>query len=303
MRFKLIFLLFGLCLVIFSCKKQNNKKSIAMKSYKFDLQGHRGARGILPENSLLAFQKAVDLGVNTLELDVVISKDSLVVVSHEAYMNPEICLDPNGEKIKDQMAYNLYNMTYEEIKSFDCGSLVHPDFPDQTQAKTHKPLLTEVIKLSTEHLRDKGKRVGLNIELKSSPKTDNVLHPSPQVFVDLVVKSIKEELIPLNKITIQSFDKRVIQYVKDNYPQLAVAYLVEQGNFYDNLQSLERTPDIYSPQYGVLDSLDIKQAHDSGVKVIPWTVNDISDMKTLLEMGVDGLITDYPNKAKVLHKS
>ncbi|MBS3738746.1 MAG: glycerophosphodiester phosphodiesterase [Psychroflexus sp.] len=274
-----------------------------MKSYKFDLQGHRGARGILPENSLPAFQKAVDLGVNTLELDVVISKDSLVVVSHEAYMNPEICLDPNGEKIKDQTAYNLYNMTYEEIKSFDCGSLVHPDFPDQTLAKTHKPLLTEVIKLSTEHLRDKGKRVGLNIELKSSPKTDNVFHPSPQVFVDLVVKSIKEELIPLNKITIQSFDKRVIQYVKDNYPQLAVAYLVEQGNFYDNLQSLERTPDIYSPQYGVLDSLDIKQAHDSGVKVIPWTVNDISDMKTLLEMGVDGLITDYPNKAKVLHKS
>ncbi len=283
-----------------SCKNNTNSKAMALKKYKFDLQGHRGARGILPENSLQAFQKAIDLGVNTLELDVVVSKDSLIVVSHEAFMNPKICLDSSGQKISDESEYNLYKMTYEEIKSFDCGSQQHPSFPEQKPLKTHKPLLSEVIKMTTDNLRKKGRRVSLNIEIKSLPQTDGIFHPKPDVFVDLVMKTIKNELIPLNKINIQSFDKRVIQYVIDNYPRISTAYLVEKGSFYENLQDLNRRPQIYSPIFTNLDSVDIKNAHNSGIKVIPWTVNEISDMQNLLELGVDGIITDYPNKAKVL---
>lgn len=285
-----------------SCKDQTNSKSMTYKSYKFDLQGHRGARGILPENSLQAFQKAIDLGVNTLELDVVVSKDSLIVVSHEAYMNPQICLNSDGQKISDKNEFNLYQMTYAEIKAHDCGSLQHPDFPNQKTIKTYKPLLSEVIQLTTKNLREKGRRVSLNIELKSSTETEGLYHPSPEVFVDLVMKTIKQELIPLTKINIQSFDKRIVQYVIDDYPGISTAYLIEEGSFYENLKELGRTPKIYSPYYEILDSLEIKQAHDSGVKVIPWTVNEISDMKTLLELGVDGIITDYPNRAKALHK-
>jgi len=303
MRKGLIILMLGvLCSGFVSCKQDKKPEPMAFKKYNFDLQGHRGARGIMPENSLEGFQKAIDLGVNTRELDVVVSKDSMIVVSHEAYMNPEICQDPKGDKVIDQSAYNLYEMTYEEIKNFDCGSLSHPDFPEQKSLKTYKPLLTDVIRMTTQNLREKGRRVSLNIELKSSPETDGIYHPEPKVFVDLVLNTIKQELIPLNKINLQSFDERIIRYVIDNYPRISTAYLVEDGNFYDNLVTLGKTPKIYSPNYKTLDTLDVKQAHDSGVKVIPWTVNSIAEMKTLLEMGVDGIITDFPNKAKALQK-
>mgnify|MGYP005847917059 CR=1 FL=1 len=301
-RFFLIFLAVIISGSFNSCKDNKQTNNMSIKKYNFDLQGHRGARGLLPENSLVGFQKAIDLNVNTLELDVVISKDSMVVVSHDAVMNPKICLDKNGEKITKTTDYNLYKMNYKDIKAFDCGSLQHSDFPKQNNIKTRKPLLTEVIQMTTENLKTKGHRVSLNIELKSLPETDDLYHPKPKAFVDLVVKTISNELIPLSKINLQSFDKRILRYTINHYPQISVAYLVEEGHFYDNLQDLGKTPQIYSPHYTLLNKKEIKQAHDSGVKVIPWTVNDINIMQDLLEMGVDGIITDYPNLAKAIHR-
>jgi glycerophosphoryl diester phosphodiesterase len=300
MNYKLVFFL-AVSIIFMACK-DNSSKKMKVKRYDFDLQGHRGSRGILPENSLEGFQKAIDLEVSTLELDVVISKDSLVVVSHEAYMNPEICLDPEGNRIPDKSAYNLFEMNYEEIKAFDCGSLKHPDFPEQVPKPTYKPLLSEVIKLTSQNLMLKGRRVGLNIEIKSSPKTDSIYHPKPKEFVDLVIKTIESGLISFDKITIQSFDERVLRYCMDNYPMIEVAYLVEDGNLNDNLKKLDKTPQIYSPMYTLVDSLTVNQACKAGIKVIPWTVNEVKDMTNLLEMGVDGIITDYPDKAKALLK-
>ena len=286
-----------------SCKNKENSNTMTFKKYNFDLQGHRGARGILPENTLPAFQKAIDIGVNTLELDVVISKDSRVVVSHEAYMNPKICLDNEGKEILEKTAFNLYEMDYDDIKTFDCGSLPHPDFPQQQQVKSYKPLLSDVIKLVTKNSKDKADGIALNIELKSSPETDGIFHPKPKVFVDLVMKIIKDESIPLNKITLQSFDKRIVKQISKDYPEISVAYLVEEGNLKNNLKELGLNPQIYSPYYEIINSLQIQQAHDKGIKVIPWTVNDMEVMQNLLEIGVDGIITDYPNLAKAYHKS
>lgn len=280
-----------------ACKTNTQPKDMTDKKYSFDLQGHRGARGLLPENTLLAFQKAIDIGVNTLELDVVISKDSLVVVSHEAYMNPKICLDATGNKISNKKAFNLYEMNYKEIKAFDCGSLPHPDFPNQKQEKSYKPLLTEVIKL-VETNSTAGKFVNLNIELKSSRQTDGVYHPEPNVFVNLVIETILKESFPLEKVSLQSFDVHILRYIIDNYPDIAVAYLVEDGQLENNLETLGRIPHIYSPNYKSLDSLQIQKAHDKEIKIIPWTVNDKNDMQELLSIGVDGIITDYPNMAK-----
>jgi len=293
-----ILLLIGLM----ACNNSSKSKIVNIKRYEFDLQGHRGARGILPENSLQAFKKAMELGVNTLELDVVISKDSMVVVSHEAYMNPDICKKLDGQRVQNKSDFNLYQMTYEEIKQFDCGSLQHPDFPEQKTMKTYKPLLSEVIQLSTKNLREKGFRPVLNIEIKSSPETDGIYHPDPEIFVDLVAKAIKNELIPTYMIVLQSFDERVVRYVIENYPEFKTAYLVEDGKFYDNLTKLNKIPSIYSPHYSLLDTTQVRQAHESGLKVIPWTVNEVTEMRELLEMGVDGIITDYPNKAKPFHK-
>jgi len=299
-NYKTIFVL--VISVILTACKDNSSNQMNVKRYDFDLQGHRGARGILPENSLEGFQKAIDLGVNTLELDVVISKDSLVVVSHEAYMNPKICLDPKGNKITDKSDFNLFEMTYDEIKAFDCGSLKHPDFPDQKSQPTYKPLLSEVINLTSQNLIQRGKLVGLNIEIKSTQETDGIYHPKPKDFVDLVMNTIKNGLISIDKITIQSFDVRVLRYCMENYPMIEVAYLTEDGDLNDNLKKLGKKPQIYSPMYTLVDSLTVNQARKAGIKVIPWTVNEVKDMHNLLELGVDGLITDYPNKAKALLK-
>lgn len=300
MNYKHVF--FIVALVLITACKENTTKEMTEKRYNFDLQGHRGARGILPENTMEGFQAAIDFGVNTLELDVVVSKDSMVVVSHEAYMNPKICKDPQGNRIKAKSAFNLYEMTYKEIKAFDCGSLKHPDFPEQEPRSTYKPLLSEVIKLTAENSKEKGKRLNLNIELKSGPETDNIYHPEPEVFVDLVVNTLRNALIPLNRISLQSFDERILRIILDKYPSISVAYLVEDGDFNKNLQKLGKTPQIYSPHYSVVDSLMIKQAHKKDIKVIPWTVNDMNKMQALLEIGVDGIITDYPHKAKVYMK-
>jgi glycerophosphoryl diester phosphodiesterase len=288
----------------FSCKPnpELEPKPMTEMKYNFDLQGHRGVRGLMPENSLEAFQKALDIGVNTIELDVVISRDSLVVVSHEAFMNPKFCLTPDGDTITDKSAYNLYKMNYKDIKSFDCGTLPHLDFPEQKKIKTYKPLLSEVIKLRTEQFEEMDSIPSFNIEIKSDAETDNIYHPKPEVFVDLIVEVLKTESIPDHKITLQSFDKRVVRYSLENYPHYQVAFLVYEGNLRDNLKELGKIPQIYSPLYSLLDSVQVKQAHDLGLKVIPWTVNSVDDMKELLEMGVDGIITDYPNLAKPLQK-
>jgi glycerophosphoryl diester phosphodiesterase len=291
-----------LLFILTSCGNSSKQQKVNLEKYAFDLQAHRGGASIYPENSMEAFQQAIELEVTTLELDVVVSKDSMVVVSHEPVMRPGLCKTPQGDAIESKTEFNLYEMTYDEIKAFDCGSLPSERFPDRKNLKTYKPLLSEVIQMTTSNLRARGTRVSLNIELKSSPETDNIYHPEPEEFVRLVLSTIKNELIPIYKITLQSFDERIIREINEKYPMFQTAYLVEEGNVFDNITSLNSVPKIYSPYYKLLDSLQVKQAHDMGMKVIPWTVNEFKDMQMLLDMGVDGIITDYPNIAKALHK-
>lgn len=296
--------LFFTCILIISCvdKPISKPKEVSTNQYEFDLQGHRGARGLLPENSLEAFKKAIDIGVNTLELDVVISKDAKVVVSHEAYMNPEICLKPDCSQIQNKDEFNLYTMDYEQIKQFDCGSKKHPRFPNQKNIKTYKPLLSEVLHLSSLNDSETISALNFNIELKSLPENDEVYHPEPMRFIELVIDEIERSKVSTRNIILQSFDRRIVDMITKKFPEYKIAYLVESGSIDDNLSKLERHAEIYSPLYTLLDSVQIKKAHKLGIKVIPWTVNNVSDMKNLLKMGVDGIITDYPDKAKPFHK-
>lgn len=289
-------------LVLMSCKDKHKPDSMHSKQYDFDLQGHRGARGLYPENTLQAFQKAIDIGVNTLELDVVISKDSLVVVSHEAFMNPKICKTPDGDIVKDSLSYNLYEMAYDDIKAFDCGSMKHTDFPEQKPIKSYKPLLSEVLDLITKTAKSNEHIPALNIEIKSNAETDDIYHPKPRAFVELVVDELKRENIPENKIILQSFDKRVVRYTLKKYPEFKTAYLTYEGNLSENLKGLGEIPHIYSPLYHIVDSSQIQMAHNKGIKVIPWTINTTEDLQKMLELGVDGIITDYPNRAKLFQK-
>lgn len=272
---------------------------------EFDIQGHRGCRGLLPENSIQAMLKAIDLGVTTLEMDVVISKDNQVVLSHEPFLSYEIALDLNGKAIeeKDEKSYNLYQMNYEQIKQYDCGSKIHPRFLEQQKIKTYKPLLSEVID-SVEHyikIKHPGKKIYYNIETKTTIEGDGIFHPKTEDFVNLMVKVIKEKQID-DRVFIQSFDVRTLRFLHKEYPEFKTVLLVEnEFSIDENLKLLGFKPDVYSPYYKLLNKKKVNQLHQQNIKVIPWTVNDKKDMQQIIKMKVDGIISDYPNRYFELH--
>jgi glycerophosphoryl diester phosphodiesterase len=279
---------------------------------KFDVQGHRGARGLMPENTIPAFLMALDSGVTTIELDLAVTKDRKLVVSHEPWMNHLICLDPSGNAIDSiqGMRANIFQMTYEEVKLWDCGSKVNARFPEQQKIKIVKPLLVDVIAAVETHIKSYSRyEVDYNIEIKTDPRGDNAYHPNPQEFSDLVINTLNDYL-PMERVVIQSFDFRVLQYIHKQYPKIKLAALVEnKKSIDDNLKELGFIPQIYSPDWKLLNADRVKYLHTKKVdtlkngkklRVIPWTVNQLKDMKALKKMGVDGIITDYPDRAKQL---
>ena len=264
---------------------------------EIDWQGHRGARGILPENTLPAFKKALELGVKTLELDVVISRDLKVIVSHDPWMTPEFCLTPEGEAIpKDADLPNLFQMSYKEIERYDCGSIGNSKFPDQEKIRTSKPLLSEVFKLAEKYCKDKMRNeIYYNIEIKSNPTWDGKYQPEYEEFCDIVYNTI-DAYVPWKRVNIQSFDHRILQYFNEKYPDVRLALLEESNsNVEEVIEELGFSPEIYSPYYKLMKPKKVKWLHDNGLKVIVWTVNTTEDMKDMINMGVDGIITDYPN--------
>ncbi len=270
---------------------------------QFDVEGHRGCRGLMPENTIPAMLKAIDLGVTTLEMDVVVSKDNKVVVSHEPWFESEITTKPDGSFINpaEAMQYNIYQMNYDEIVKYDVGMKPHPRFPNQQKIKVIKPLLSDLID-SVEHYLNKKNlpKVQYNIEIKSLPAGDNRFHPVPSEFGELLMAVIKEKKIE-SKVIIQSFDFRSLKYIHEKYPSLKTSMLIEdsdENDFDGQLNKLGYTPEIYSPNYTLVDDKLVKQCHDKGMKIIPWTVNDKKQINKAKKLGVDGLITDYPDLFK-----
>lgn len=269
----------------------------------FDLQGHRGARGLMPENTVDAFLLALDLGVTTVELDLAVTKDHQIVVSHEPWMSSTICLQPDGSEISgdEEKRFNIYQMNYEEVRRFDCGSRGNEDFPEQQKMPAAKPLLRDVIIAIEHQIKSRGSyEVDYNIEIKSSPAGDDKFHPSPEVFSDLVYNLI-DQYLPLERVVIQSFDFRVLKYWHEKYPTIRLSVLIDNMRTVDyNLRTLGFHPSVYSPHFRVLTKAKVDYLKKLKIRVIPWTVNDTEDMKRMLEWNVDGFITDYPDRASAL---
>lgn len=264
-----------------------------------DWQGHRGTRGLAPENTIPAFIKALEYPITTLELDVVVSKDNQLIVSHEPWFNHEICSHKDGSDMTSEEghALHIYDMTYEEIKLYDCGSKVNPKYPKQKLVKTHKPSLEDVVNAVSVHCQSINIKVPYyNIELKSEEEGYyDILTPQPAEFVSLALKEI-ERLGLKGKCNLQSFDLNVLNEINKQSPETEVAYLVMNRDSTDqNLAKINFTPDIYSPYHIMLSPETVKDIQSKGMKVIPWTVNDVPTAKKLIDWGVDGIITDYPN--------
>ncbi len=261
-----------------------------------DVQGHRGARGVYPENTIPGFIYALEAGVNTIELDVVVSYDKKIVVSHEPWMSAAICSHPNGDSVKgsEEKSLNLYKMLYDEIASYDCGKRGNSKFPQQKTMPVYKPLLSAVIDSIEKTIRAKKlKPIQYNIEIKSMPKGDDDYHPKPEEFAKLVLDVIRKFPIS-DRVIVQSFDVRPLKKIRKINPEIKLAMLVAVGSMSTYLRKLNFTPEVYSPNFRLVGKKLVTKAHNKGMKVIPWTVNDESEMRKQLEYGVDGIITDYP---------
>ena len=294
-----------LTLIITACgtggKKNTEVEVKESLMYEFDLQGHRGCRGLMPENSIAAFKKALELEVNTMEMDLAVSKDSLLIVSHEPWFSAIICTDSLGNTIteEEEKEFNIHQHTYAQIGKYDCGSKGHSNFPEQNSVAQTKPLLDSAITFIETYIKENSlPLVDYNIEIKSNEAGDGIYHPSPEVFCDLVYNFLEEKNLPPKRITIQSFDLRVLKYWNENYSKYKNAFLVaNRKTFEENLKELGFKPAIVSPAYQMLNEAAVKNIHEQNMQVIPWTVNDPAEMQKLLDWGVDGIITDYPDRA------
>jgi len=290
-------------------------------AHAFDLQGHRGARGLWPENTLVAFARALTLGVTTLELDLAMTKDGVLVVSHDPHLNRDIARGPEGDWLPGP-GPAIFSLTAAELDRYDVGrlrpgSLYAAQFPDQTPVDgVRMPTLAAVFALA----RKAGNgAVRFNVETKIRPdRPDDT--PSPEAFADAVVKAVREAGLT-GRATIQSFDWRTLLHVQKVAPEIVTVYLTEDETIRPGPDGKSPSPwlagldparhegslprlvraaggSVWSPQFRQVTPEAMKEARAQKVRVIPWTANTPEDIARLIDSGVDGLITDRPDVAR-----
>lgn len=266
------------------------------------LQGHRGCRGLFPENTLPAFQHALDIGVLVLELDVVISADGQVVVSHEPYMNSLYASHPSGNPVlkSEEASLNLYRMSYAEIKTYDVGKRGNRLFLEQRAVAAIKPLLRDVLALGEAFRQKTGNLIYYNIEIKSDPSEYGKSQPADVADFSKLVHAVIAEAVDYKYVVLQSFDFDVLRHWNMVWPKVSLSALVNNESPSFVLKELGFTPAIYSSSYKQLDGARIAFSHANNMRVIPWTVNAREDIQKMIDLGVDGLITDYPNRSPKL---
>ncbi|MEM1124489.1 MAG: glycerophosphodiester phosphodiesterase family protein [Bacteroidota bacterium] len=298
------FLSFCLLIAASACNEptpQENVMATPKPLPTFDWQGHRGARGLLPENTVPAFLKALELNMRTLEMDAAISQDGQVIISHEPWFSHEISTTPDGQPVtgESEKNYLIHQMTAADLQAFDVGSRGNERFPQQEKMKVHKPTLEEVVTAVNEYCKKNNQELPYyNIEIKSRPEWDVELAPVPAKFAKILLDEINRLGIH-NKACIQSFDPRSLLAVNELDQTIRTAYLIENINpFAENMEKLDFIPTIYSPYFQLVTDTLVEQVHTIGMDLIPWTVNKVADMQRLKKLGVDGIITDYPNLVK-----
>src|ERR1035437_9340568 len=216
---KIATIIFCICFFVANAQTESLNK-------KIEIHGHRGFRGHFPENTLTAFKEAAKLGIDAIELDVIISKDSQVVVSHEPWFNHKICSEPDGKPVKARKQHNLYKLTYAEIKQFDCGKRGNKNFPQQAAIPEYKPLLKDVIESIERFTKENNlPPIHYNIEIKSMKIGDGKWHSKPAVVAKLVMNVLDQYNIN-DRIMIQSFDVRSLQEVHKITPDIKIGLLI-----------------------------------------------------------------------------
>ena len=292
----------------------------------FDLQGHRGARGLKPENTLAAFAEALRIGVTTLELDLALTDDDVLVLSHDPELQPHLTRTDDGAWLDGAEPPVIRELDLEEVQAFDVGR-INPEsryarrFPHQEPVDGARiPTFEQVLALT---VRAGNSEVRFNIETKLSPDKPDVA-PDPETFATAVVELVRRHKIA-SRTMVQSFDWRTLRQVRQLAPEIATACLTVQEDWLDNIQVGREGPSpwtagldiddhdgsvpdlvraascaVWSPYWRGLDADAMASARDLGLQVVVWTVNEPEDMRRLIDLGVDGIITDYPNRLRAV---
>lgn len=293
---------------------------LALPAWGFDLQGHRGARGLAPENTLPAFERALEIGVTTLELDIGVAADGTVVVAHDPYLNPLIVRDGAGQWLAGSKGPLIKSLSFAQLQAYELGR-IKPDTPYATQFNTQQPRDgTRMPSLAALFERVKAlgaSTVRFNIETKLDPREPNDT-VSPEAMTTALVKVIRDAGMT-GRVTIQSFDWRSLQIAQKLEPSIPTVYLsfqnagnntIADGQWtagfriadHPSLPAMVKAAGgaVWSPNGGAVTPELVKQAQALGLKVVPWTINNPAEMEKLVGWGVDGIITDYPDRLRAV---
>ena len=304
-------LFMSLCLIailLSSCQQTGNKQQ---PQYIVDVQAHRGGMGLLPANTLEAMKNAVDLGVNTLEMDIVVTKDKKVILSHDKYFTAEETTRPDGTPIKkeDPREY-MWKMTYEEIAKYDVGMRQHPNYPEQKTLPAIRPLLSDVLSFIENYTEEKDMApMKYNIEIKADPDWNGGIEgedwPVYNEMVDICLKVLNSFNLG-DRLIVQTFDERALAYMNEKYPELQLSYLVggdevrwlenKEMDFDAILDNIGFVPEWFSPASIFVSKSCVDEAHRRGMKVVTWTVDNYEEMIRMIDAGVDAVISNYPNR-------
>lgn len=258
---------------------------------KMIVHGHRGSRAVKPENTLAAMAEALRVGADVLEMDLVITKDKIPVLSHERVINKDICQYEDGRPVKESIPF--ISLTLKEVKKFDCGTKKNLKFPKQIPVPGEKiPTLEEVFQLVQNSKEASAKKVEFNIETKIEVDHPD-LSPPPEEFAKLVLEVIRKFNMK-DRVILQSFDFRTLRAARAEMPDLRTSTLVE--GFFSNVIKIarEEKPQFMSPDFSLLSAKKVSELQGMGVKVVPWTLNKESEWRNAVSWGVDGIITDDP---------
>lgn len=264
------------------------------------IHGHRGYRSLLPENCLQGFLYAASLGVDALELDVVVTRDHQLLVSHDPFMHHEISTTPDGRRIaaEKEKEYNIWHMYADEAQRFPMGKFRHPRFPDQMPHKSYKPLLRDVIFNLSQP------RPWLNIELKSQPDWYGSFQPHVEEYADICITQW-ERMHLKDRFIVQSFDAELLRALHRRNPILPLVYLTEDATMTLQRASelLDFNPTGFSPHHSLIDEQVVESCEKAHCLLLTWTVNDLDEMQRLHHLGVKHIITDEVEKALAWKKS
>ncbi len=273
--------------------------NVDMSEY-IDVQAHRGGAGLMPENTIEAMKHALDMGVNTLELDLQVSADGQIVVSHDPYFHHRYAIRPDGSYVqKDDPKEYIYQMPYSEVVKYDVGSRPSEVWPEKACVKTVKPLAEDLIEFVENYCKEKGySPVRYNIEIKSKKMVgEGQLIPTYDQFATMCGRFLASKYLG-DRLVVQSFDPRALNYIHEKYPELILSYLVDAKapEFEKYMAMLKFTPQWLSPHHSITDEALVQKCRERGMKIVPWTVDKPEDIERIINLGVEAIISNYPDR-------